>query len=137
MSDDPQYVKEHFDEQDRITAEYEDKTGPIQRAALARQNQRKINPHVWYFVREYSGSESFPEAHIFQTEDEARRKMIAEALEAAVLLDGWVTEDMDESDITACLQNGWGTFHTRVTSLNVQQEGGAVDCFRLMSQEVR
>jgi hypothetical protein len=91
---------------------------------------------IWYWVREYSESTDFPEVHMFTTEAEARSTMIAEALSAAAILGGQVTDEMDGPAITHCLAMGWGTFHERVTSLNVEREGGAVDCFRLMSQEI-
>jgi hypothetical protein len=91
---------------------------------------------IWYWVREHSGGVCFPEVHMFRTEEEARRTMIAEALEAAAVLCGQVTEELDGSAITHCLAMGWGSFHERVTSLNVEREGGAVDCFRLMSQAI-
>jgi len=106
--------------------------------AIARRRGTAPKPAttIWYWVREYSESTDFPEVHMFATEEEARRTMITEALEAAAFLDGWVTDEMDGPSITVCLQNQWGTFHKRVTALNVEQEGGAVDCLRLMSQEI-
>jgi hypothetical protein len=107
--------------------------------AVARRNGTAPKPPttIWYWVREYSESAEFPEVHMFATEEEARSTMIAEALSAAAILGGQVTEELDGSAITHCLAMGWGTFHERVTSLNVEREGGAVDCFRLMSQEVQ
>jgi len=114
-------------DEDRITRERE----------FIERMQRPATRTVWYWVREFSESLEFPEVHIFDTEDEARRTMIAEALEAAALTRGQVTDEMDGPAITHCLAMGWGSFHERVTSLNVQfGDDGAVDCFRLMSQEV-
>lgn len=105
--------------------------------AVAKRRGPKPPITIWYWVREYSESMEFPEVHMFATEEEARRTMITEALEAAAYLDGWVTDEMDGPGITMCLQNGWGNFHERVTALNVQRgDDGAVDCFRLMSQEI-
>ena len=91
---------------------------------------------VWYWIREWSESWEFPEAHIFADEDEARRTMVAEALEVQKQTGGWVTEVLDGRAITHVLGMG-GNLARTVNSLNVQREGGAVDCFRLMSQEVK
>ncbi len=89
---------------------------------------------LYYWVREYSESREYPEVHIYQDEQEARAEMIHEAIEAAQNLGGWVTEVMDGPSVTHILRTS-ALRHT-VTSLNVEQEGGAVDCFRLMSQNV-
>jgi hypothetical protein len=115
----------------------ESSTKAIEEAiAQRRGTARKPPTTIWYWVREYSESAEFPEVHMFATEEEARRTMITEALEAAAHLDGWITDEMDGPAITVCLQNQWGTFHQRVTALNVEREGGAVDCFRLTSQQI-
>jgi hypothetical protein len=115
----------------------ESTTKAIEEAVARRNGTAPKSPTtIWYWVREWSESTEFPEVNMFATEAEARSTMIAEALSAAAILGGQVTEEMDGSAITHCLAMGWGTFHERVTSLNVEREGGAVDCFRLMSQEV-
>jgi len=90
---------------------------------------------VWYWVREWSEAASFPDVHIFGTESEARQTMIAEAKDAAAILGGWLTVDLDGDSVSHILQPG-NVVHDTLTNINVQREGGAVDCFSLESQEV-
>lgn len=93
---------------------------------------------VWYWTREFSESESFPETHIFTDEDEARRTMVAEAIELQKLIGphSWITESLDCEAITYTLATPGGHLARTINKINVQRESGAVDMFVLESQDV-
>lgn len=90
---------------------------------------------VWYFVREWSEYEAFPDVHIYLKETEARDAMKADVIEVQRDRGGWITEDLDGPAITRVLCSG--LFFNTITSLNVQQEDGRADCWRLESQVVK
>ena len=93
---------------------------------------------IWYWTREFAEHESFPETHIFTTEDEARRTMVAEAVELQKLIGphAWITESLDCEPITFIIRDPGCMLAQTVTTLNVQRESGAVDMFQLQSQNV-
>lgn len=90
-----------------------------------------------FYVKEFSESEHFPEVHIFQTAQECRAAMIAEAQAAreAWGSGAWITEDLDGESVTHCLGPGQFLADT-VTTLNVQMDNGRTHCFVMDQQDV-
>lgn len=86
---------------------------------------------VWYWVHEYSESSEFPDVNIYRTEAEARSAMVDEVFATWDNRGGWVTREMDGEHVTQ-----GDVKAEECDGLNLQWEGGSVDCYRLGSQVV-